>query len=194
MESSSDSEDVLLPANWRDVRTHMSANPPNSSTKTGAKVEVASSVRAKLSRFTFWPRDRTQHTLPVMVDKEVKQQDMEANAVEECRVDHQGKEKGVEDESASEDERFSDQEQEQKFEEEEKEEEEREEDEEDEEEEEEEEEGYTSRKQNAVLDFINTCTEEEACSLPGNSLKKANLLLSLRPFKNWKDLVRSAIM
>ena len=124
----------------------------------------------------------------------MKQQDMEANAVEECRVDHQGKEKGVEDESASEDERFSDQEQEQKLEEEEKEEEEREEDEEDEEEEEEEEEGYTSRKQNAVLDFINTCTEEEACSLPGNSLKKANLLLSLRPFKNWKDLVRSAIM
>ena len=79
---------------------------------------------------------------------------------------------------ASEDERFSDQEQEQTLEEEEQ------------EDEEEEKEGYTSRKQNAVLEFANTCTEEEACSLPGNSCKKASLLLSLRPFKNWKDLMK----
>ena len=210
----SDSEDETPPTSLKDVSsvvgTPVSAtNPPTGApafpTKAGAKVEVASNARVKLSRFAFWPRDKSTEraALSSTVNREEghrgqnseeeghrgqnseEEESSAKPAVSSNNGDtvHRDEKEDAEDMSASEDEKFSDQEQEQRFEEEE------EEDEEEEEEEGEEEVEYTSRKQNTVLHFINTCTEDEACSLPGNSSKKAILLLSLRPFWGWKDLV-----
>ena len=181
----SDSEDETPPTGCKDVSsvgTPMFANPPTRaaptfSTKAGAKVEITSTTRDKLSRFAFWPREKSERTVVAAEDRREEQNSAKSIVVSDDEdVVHQEEKKDAEDVSASEDEKFSDQEQEQRLE--------------DEEEEEGEEEEYTSRKQSAILDFVNMCTEEEACSLLGKSSKKAGLLLSLRPLKSWKDLVR----
>ena len=41
-----------------------------------------------------------------------------------------------------------------------------------------------------ILDFFNTAQSDELATLNGCSKKKADLLITLRPFESWDDLVR----
>ena len=41
-----------------------------------------------------------------------------------------------------------------------------------------------------ILDFFNTAQTDELATLNGCSKKKAELLITLRPFENWDALVR----
>ena len=40
-----------------------------------------------------------------------------------------------------------------------------------------------------LVDFFNDATEEELVSMPNCSKKKADILLNIRPFDDWEDLV-----
>ena len=50
-------------------------------------------------------------------------------------------------------------------------------------------EGYSDKQKQSILEFLNSCTEEEACDMPGCSVTKARRIVSLQPFDCWEDLV-----
>lgn len=50
-------------------------------------------------------------------------------------------------------------------------------------------EGYSDKQKRSILEFLNSCTEEEACDMPGCSATKASRIVSLQPFECWEDLV-----
>ena len=49
---------------------------------------------------------------------------------------------------------------------------------------------YSPRQKEAILNLLNSCTEEEVCGVPGCSITKARLIVSYRPFESWDNLVR----
>ena len=49
---------------------------------------------------------------------------------------------------------------------------------------------YTITQKRLILEFLNGCSQEEMCNIPGCSLTKAKQLTDLRPFNNWTQLVR----
>ena len=50
-------------------------------------------------------------------------------------------------------------------------------------------EGYSDKQKRSILEFLNSCTEEEACDMPGCSVTKARRIVSLQPFDCWEELV-----
>ena len=52
-------------------------------------------------------------------------------------------------------------------------------------------EGYSDKQKQSILEFLNNCTEEEACDMPGCSATKARRIVSLQPFDCWEDLVHT---
>lgn len=50
-------------------------------------------------------------------------------------------------------------------------------------------EGYSERQKKTILELLNSCTEEEACNVPGCSISKAKLIMKRRPFESWEHLV-----
>ena len=48
---------------------------------------------------------------------------------------------------------------------------------------------YSDEQKKAILDFVNNCSQEELCAVPGCSVTKAKLLIEQVPVARWDDLV-----
>ena len=50
---------------------------------------------------------------------------------------------------------------------------------------------FSDKQKKSILELLNSCSQEEACAVPGCSDIKASLLLAKRPFPCWEHLVSS---